>query len=90
MATNGHEARKQADRKMFPGRIARHGHVPRADGLNPIAAPTFSSLQRNGWASEPKFYGLPIAPILRFMSAIGLLHNVNATSFRALILALTL
>lgn len=38
VAANGDQAGEQNDGQMFPGRVAGDGHVPRADGVDTVAA----------------------------------------------------
>lgn len=69
MATYGDKAGEQDGGEVFPGRVPGDGYVPRADGVHPVAAPPQPAIQRHGGTTEPKLHGLPIAPVLRFMSA---------------------
>ncbi|XP_075990623.1 apterous isoform X2 [Anticarsia gemmatalis] len=75
VAANGDQTRKQDGGEVLPRRVARDGHVPRTHGIHPVAAAPQPALQRDGRPAEPKLYGLPIAPVLRFMSAINILSD---------------
>ncbi|XP_072930867.1 protein apterous-like isoform X2 [Epargyreus clarus] len=84
VAKDGDEARKQDGREMLAGRFSGDGHVPRADGLDPVAAAAQPALQRHGPA-EPQLHGLSIAPLLRLMSATQRAITIeHVSSFRAL------
>lgn len=72
METYGYEGRKQNGGEVLSGWVAGDGHVPRADGLNPVVASAQSALQRDGRPAEPQLDGLSIATILRLMSALQL------------------
>ncbi|XP_063633097.1 protein apterous-like isoform X2 [Cydia splendana] len=70
MAADGHQAGEQDGRQVLAGRLARDGHVPRAHGLHPVPAAPQPPLQRHGRPPQPKLYGLSIATVLRFVSAL--------------------
>lgn len=69
VAANGDKAGEQDGGQVLPGRFTRDGHVPRADGFDPVAASPQPPIQRDGGPTKPKLHGLPIARILRLMSA---------------------
>nr|XP_021185768.2 protein apterous isoform X2 [Helicoverpa armigera] len=71
VATNGDQAGEQDVGQVFARRVPGDGHVPRADGLDPVAAAAQPALQRDGRPAEPQLDGLPLAFIARFMSAIN-------------------
>lgn len=70
VAANGHQAGKQDGGEMFARRLSGDGFVPRAHGLDSVAAAAQPSVQCDGGTTESKLYGLPIAPVLRLMSAL--------------------
>lgn len=70
MAANGDQAREQDVGEMFSGCVPGDGHVPRPDGVDSVAAAAQPALQRDGRPPKPQLDGVPIAIILRFMSAV--------------------
>lgn len=81
VAANGDETREQDGGEMLARCVPRDGHVPRAHGLHPVAASPQPAVQRHGRPAEPQLHGLPIAPVLRLMSAI---NNLSDSPFRVL------
>ncbi|XP_048005401.1 protein apterous-like isoform X2 [Leguminivora glycinivorella] len=74
MAADGDQAGEQDGGQVLARRLARDGHVPRPHGLHPVAAPPQPPLQRHGGAPQPQLYGLSIATVLRFVSALVTRH----------------
>lgn len=82
VAAYGDQAGEQDGGQVFAGRVSRDGHVPRADGLDPVATTPQPPLQRDGGPTEPKFHGLPIATVLRLMSALKYISAKSASLIR--------
>lgn len=78
MAAHGDEAGKQNGGENVTRWVPRDGHVPRADGVHPVAASTQSALQRDGGPAESEFHGLSIATVLRLMSALQLSYIIRS------------
>ncbi|XP_014366656.2 protein apterous isoform X1 [Papilio machaon] len=79
MAANGNEAGKQNGGEVLSGRDAGDGHVPRTH----VAASAQSSVQCHRGPAQPQLYGLPIATILRFMSAKRLDDTLKSATFKS-------
>lgn len=77
VAANGDQAGKQDGGEVFARRLVGDGLVPRAHGLDSVAAATQPAVQCDGGPAEPELHGLPIAPVLRLMSALKLNSGVG-------------
>lgn len=70
VAANDDEAGEQNRGQVFTGRVHGDGSVPWLDGgLHPELAAAQPALQCHGRTAQPALHGMPIASILRFMSA---------------------
>lgn len=77
VAANGDQAGKQDGGEVFARRLAGDGLVPWADGLHSVVAATQPSVQCDGGPAESELHGLPIAPVLRLISAVNLRSGVG-------------
>lgn len=84
MATYGDEAGEQDGGEVFSRWLSGDGHVPWSDRVDSVAAAAQPALQCDGRPCEPQLYGLSIAPILRFMSALQLNITIQGASIMAL------
>ncbi|CAH0716265.1 unnamed protein product, partial [Brenthis ino] len=84
MATYGDEAGEQDGGEVFSGRLSGDGHVPWTDRVDSVAAAAQPALQCDGRSCQPQLYGLSIAPILRFMSALQLNITIEGASINGL------
>lgn len=82
VAANGDQAGKQDGGQVFARRLAGDGLVPRAHGLDSVVAAAQPSVQCDGGPAESEFHGLPIAPVLRLMSASNLNSGVRTAVSR--------
>lgn len=80
VAANGDQTRKQDGGEVFARCLFGDGHVPWAHGVHPVAAPAQPPVQRDGGPAKSKLDGLPIAPVLRLMSAPKLNSAVESAS----------
>lgn len=82
VAANGDQAGKQDGGEVFTRRLAGDGLVPRAHGLDSVAAAAQPPVQCDGGPAESKLHGLSIAPVLRLMSALNLSSGVRVAGSR--------